>query len=58
MLRVQLFRIAGDFCHLASKFILMTSIHRNRSAEGMGTLISCLCARHTNSWGHRADQRQ
>lgn len=47
MLRAQLFRIVGDFCHLASKFILMTSIHRNRSAEGMGnssTAFLRICA--------------
>lgn len=47
MLRAQLFRIVGDFCHLASKFILMTSIHRNRSAEGMrnsSTVFSPMCA--------------
>lgn len=30
----QLFRLAGDFCHLGSKIILLLSIHRNRSAEG------------------------
>jgi hypothetical protein len=48
-MRAQLFRIAGDFCHLASKFILMVSIHRNRSAEGMPDpdgflLFSRMCA--------------
>ncbi|KAJ0108915.1 hypothetical protein J7T55_005458 [Diaporthe amygdali] len=52
----NLFRIAGDFCHLASKFILMTSIHRNRSAEGVSFITQVLycvvfLARYTDLFG-------
>jgi hypothetical protein len=36
------FRIAGDFTHLASKLILITTIHRLRSAEGISFLTQLL----------------
>ncbi|KAF8456020.1 ER lumen protein retaining receptor-domain-containing protein, partial [Terfezia claveryi] len=36
------FRIAGDFTHLSSKLILITTIHRLRSAEGISFLTQIL----------------
>lgn len=42
----QLFRLAGDFCHLGSKIVLLLSIHRNRSAEGMPTPPTSMCHGH------------
>ena len=48
---VQIFRILGDCSHMASKIILITSIHRNRSAEGVSMITQILytvvfCARY------------
>ncbi|PSR77906.1 ER lumen protein retaining receptor-domain-containing protein [Coniella lustricola] len=50
------FRVTGDLCHLASKFILLVSIHRNRSAEGVSfitQILYCLVflARYTDVFG-------
>ncbi|KAF3764472.1 putative ER lumen protein retaining receptor [Cryphonectria parasitica EP155] len=50
------FRLAGDFCHLASKIILLLSIHRNRSAEGVSFITQVLycvvfLARYTDLFG-------
>ncbi|KAK7743539.1 hypothetical protein SLS53_004073 [Cytospora paraplurivora] len=36
------FRLLGDFSHLASKLILLFSIHRNRSAEGVSFITQAL----------------
>ncbi|KUI58195.1 ER lumen protein-retaining receptor [Cytospora mali] len=52
----NIFRIAGDFSHLASKFILLFSIHRNRSAEGVSFITQALygivfLARYTDLFG-------
>lgn len=54
----NIFRIAGDFSHLASKFILLFSIHRNRSAEGVSFITQALytvvfLARYTDLFGPR-----
>ncbi|OAA57376.1 protein-er retention protein [Niveomyces insectorum RCEF 264] len=47
------FRITGDCLHLLSKCILIFSIHRNRSAEGVSLITQVLyatvfCARYLN----------
>ncbi|KAG6223410.1 hypothetical protein E4U26_004560 [Claviceps purpurea] len=39
-----IFRILGDLSHLASKGILVVSIHRNRSAEGVSLITQGLYA--------------
>ncbi|KAF2430469.1 ER lumen protein retaining receptor [Tothia fuscella] len=38
----NLFRLAGDLSHVASKLILMWSIHWNRSAEGVSLITQAL----------------
>ncbi|SPO07681.1 related to endoplasmic reticulum retention receptor [Cephalotrichum gorgonifer] len=40
----NIFRYAGDISHLSSKAILMFSIHRNRSAEGVSLITQILYA--------------
>ncbi|KAG5972515.1 hypothetical protein E4U58_006517 [Claviceps cyperi] len=40
----NIFRILGDLSHLASKGILVVSIHRNRSAEGVSLITQGLYA--------------
>ncbi|KAJ4394066.1 hypothetical protein N0V93_003283 [Gnomoniopsis smithogilvyi] len=52
----NLFRLAGDFCHLGSKIVLLLSIHRNRSAEGVSFITQILycvvfLARYTDLFG-------
>ncbi|KAG5929104.1 hypothetical protein E4U42_007138 [Claviceps africana] len=42
--RHSVFRILGDLSHLASKGILIFSIHRNRSAEGVSLITQGLYA--------------
>ncbi|KAH9906503.1 ER lumen protein retaining receptor-domain-containing protein [Xylariomycetidae sp. FL2044] len=49
----NLFRILGDCSHLLSKCILMSAIHRNRSAEGVSWITQMLyavvfCSRYTD----------
>ncbi|KAK4105589.1 hypothetical protein N658DRAFT_513004 [Parathielavia hyrcaniae] len=39
-----LFRIAADLCHITSKCILIFSIHRNRSSEGVSLLTQLFYA--------------
>ncbi|KAK5108144.1 hypothetical protein LTR62_008740 [Meristemomyces frigidus] len=39
---LSIFRILGDLSHTASKLILITSIHTNRSAEGVSLLTQLL----------------
>ncbi|ERT02281.1 hypothetical protein HMPREF1624_00579 [Sporothrix schenckii ATCC 58251] len=50
------FRITGDCLHLLSKCILLFSIHRNRSAEGVSLITQILyavvfCTRYANILG-------
>ncbi|CAN8101124.1 unnamed protein product [Discula destructiva] len=52
----NLFRLAGDFCHLGSKVVLLLSIHRNRSAEGVSFITQILycvvfLSRYTDVFG-------
>ncbi|KAG6038300.1 hypothetical protein E4U41_004376 [Claviceps citrina] len=44
MVSFNIFRILGDLSHLASKGILISSIHRNRSAEGVSLITQGLYA--------------
>ncbi|KAG5987262.1 hypothetical protein E4U54_005069 [Claviceps lovelessii] len=44
MVSFNIFRILGDLSHLASKGILILSIHRNRSAEGVSLITQGLYA--------------
>ncbi|KAG5950690.1 hypothetical protein E4U53_004587 [Claviceps sorghi] len=44
MVKFNIFRILGDLSHLASKGILIFSIHRNRSAEGVSLITQGLYA--------------
>ncbi|KAG5979612.1 hypothetical protein E4U55_004956 [Claviceps digitariae] len=44
MVSFNIFRVLGDLSHLASKGILITSIHRNRSAEGVSLITQGLYA--------------
>ncbi|KAI0998178.1 hypothetical protein K3495_g10014 [Podosphaera aphanis] len=39
---MNIFRILGDLSHSASKFILIFSIHRNQSAEGVSLITQAL----------------
>ena len=39
---LNIFRIAGDLSHTASKCILIWAIHRNKSAEGVSLLTQLL----------------
>lgn len=41
---LQIFRYLGDISHILSKFILILSIHRNRSAEGVSLITQILYA--------------
>ncbi|KAG6009872.1 hypothetical protein E4U21_000974 [Claviceps maximensis] len=44
MVSFNIFRILGDLSHVASKGILIASIHRNRSAEGVSLITQGLYA--------------
>lgn len=39
---MNIFRILGDLCHIASKITLLITIHRNSSAEGVSLLTQIL----------------
>ncbi|KAJ7460298.1 ER lumen protein retaining receptor-domain-containing protein [Mycena latifolia] len=41
---MNIFRLLGDLAHLSSKCILIWSIHRNRSAEGISLLTQAMYA--------------
>jgi hypothetical protein len=42
MVSMNIFRILGDCSHVASKIILIYSIHRNSSAEGVSLITQAL----------------
>ncbi|KAK1754926.1 ER lumen protein-retaining receptor [Echria macrotheca] len=44
MVAWNLFRIAADLCHITAKCILIFSIHRNRSAEGVSLITQAFYA--------------
>ncbi|KAJ7727542.1 ER lumen protein retaining receptor-domain-containing protein [Mycena maculata] len=43
-MNINIFRLLGDLAHLASKCILIWSIHRNKSAEGISFLTQAMYA--------------